>query len=159
MIRECRICYYKSVPCDLKPVLVSRPAGFLLWPPKWTDFSVMMDQMIGEIERAVDFFCYATRQEIYHLPLSRIMYFQSDLKYVLVHCNKGEDIRFPAKLSEIESKLGSGFVRIHKSYIVNRLYVRKIDKKLHICQMEGGENLPISEAQYGKVVSSFTQRF
>lgn len=153
----CRICYYKAAPCDLKPLLESRPADFCQWPFAQTAFDEVMNRLILEIEEATDFFCFATRQEIYHIPVYNIAYFESDLKHVLVHCRKGEDIRLTAKLSEVEERLGLGFVRIHKSYIVNRMYVNKIDKKEHICQMESGERLPISEAQYGKVVSGFTQ--
>lgn len=148
----CRICYYKTMPCDLKPLLPSRPAGFYLWPPEQSDFSAMLDALILEIEQATDFFCFENRQEVYHLPVSSIVYFESDLKHVMVHRKKGEDIRLLAKLSEIESRLGPGFVRIHKSYIVNRTYVRIIDKKAHVCQLESGERLPISEAQYVKVI-------
>lgn len=153
---DCRIYYYKTTPCDLNPLLASRPAGFYLWPPVQADFAAMMDALVLEIEQAADFFCFTSRQEIYHLPVSSITYFESDLKHVLVHRQTGEAVRLPAKLSEIESRLGMGFVRIHKSYIVNKACVRMLDKKAHICQLESGERLPISEAQYGKAVSRFT---
>lgn len=152
----CRIFYYKAPPCDLELLLPSRPAGFVSWPFGQAAFNEVMNRLILEIEEATDFFRFAARQEIYHIPVYHILYLESDLKHVLVHCRKGEDIRLTTKLSEAETRLGLSFVRIHKSYIVNRMYVYKIDKKEHICQMENGERLPISEAQYGKVVASFT---
>lgn len=152
----CRICYYKASPCDWKPLLASRPADFALWPFRQEEFDGMMDRLILETEESADFFCFAARREIYHIPVYNIIYFESDLKHVSVHCKKGEDIRLTAKLSEVEERLGLSFVRIHKSYIVNRMYVWKIDKKLHVCQLEGGTSLPISEAQYGNVVDNFT---
>lgn len=152
----CRIFYYKAPPCELELLLPSRPAGFVSWPFKQAAFNEVMSRLILEIEETTDFFRYAARQKIYHIPVYNIFYLESDLKHVLVHCKKGEDIRLTAKLSEAEARLGLSFVRIHKSYIVNRMYVYKIDKKEHICQMENGERLPISEAQYGKVVASFT---
>lgn len=151
----CRICYYKTTSCDIVPLLKSRPVSFCLWQSVQTNFADMMEKWVLEIEEAVDFFCFPARKEIYHIPIHNIIYFESDLKYVVAHCQKGGDIRLLAKLTEIESRLGRSFVRIHKSYIVNRQYVWGIDKKTHVCQLEIGINLPISEAQYGNAVKSF----
>lgn len=153
----CRICYYKTVPCDLKPLLVSRPIHFFLWQPEQTDFSDRLDVLIAEIEDTSDFFCYVTRQEIYHLPVSSILYFESDLKHVLIHCKNGQNIRIFAKLSDIEGKLGKGFVRIHKSYFVNRFFVQKLDRKAHTCCLIGGEALPVSDVWYGQVANIFAR--
>lgn len=111
--------------------------------------------MIAEIEAASDFFCYVARQEINHIPVCSILYFESDLKHVLVHCKSGRNIRIFSKLSDIESRLGTEFVRIHKSYIVNRFSVRRLDKKSHTCCLAGGEALPVSDVWYGRTSDIF----
>lgn len=151
----CRICYYKTVSCDLESLLTSRPIRFYLWDLGQKEFSDMMNSLISEIEAAMDFFCFSTRREIYYLPTSSILYCESDLKHVLIYCKNNKKIRIFAKLSEVEDKLGTSFIRIHKSYIVNRLFVKKIDKQTHTCRIADDMSLPISDAQYGKVVKIF----
>lgn len=48
----CRICYYRTAPCDLEPLLTSRPISFLLWQPDQKEFSNLRDNLILEIEAA-----------------------------------------------------------------------------------------------------------
>lgn len=83
------------------------------------------------------------------------MYFESNLKHVLIHCKNGGNIRISAKLSKIEGQLGTEFVRIHKSYIVNRIFVQRLNKRTHVRCMTDSRELPVSEAQYGRVVDTF----
>lgn len=45
---------------------------------------------------------------------------------------------------EIESSLSSTFLRTHKSYIVNKTYIEKIDKTNRLAVLINGEDLPIS---------------
>lgn len=145
---ECRICYYRSAPCDLQPLLSTRPAAFFLQKRGEAAFWQMLDELLGELTRAKDIFFYEGKKGIYCIPLAHILYLQSDLKYVLVHVDAGEDIRFFSRLSQVEDRLDGRFVRIHKSYIVNSEHVEFVDKKLHTVRLSNGESIPISDAQY-----------
>ena len=88
---------------------------------------------------------------MYLLPKRNILYFQSDLRYVDICTIQGDNLRILAKLSEIELLVGSVFVRIHKSYLVNLKHVLWIDKKKHLVLLTNGEQLPVSDAQYEQV--------
>lgn len=145
---ECRICYYSSAACDLEPLLSTRPAAFFLKKRGEAAFAQTLGALLEELTEARDIFFYEGKTGMYCIPLARILYLQSDLKYVLVHVDGGEDIRFFSRLSQVEDRLDGRFVRIHKSYIVNSGHVKFWDKKLHTVHLSNGESIPISDAQY-----------
>jgi DNA-binding LytR/AlgR family response regulator len=53
------------------------------------------------------------------------------------------------QIGELEVQLQPiGFIRISRSFIINPLYLSRIDRKLHICLLEVGDQrfeLPVSE--------------
>ncbi len=59
---------------------------------------------------------------------------------------------------EIESSLSSTFLRTHKSYIVNKTYIEKIDKTNRLAVLINGEDLPISNSQYSKVLEDLSPK-
>ena len=144
----CRICYYRTEPCDLVPLLYSRPISFYLWKQGEKAFTQTLDAITNELTTAKDLFQYETRRDLYLIPLRNILYVQSDLKYVVIHTVSGSEERLFAKLSQVEDKLNSRFVRVHKSFIVNSDYVTFVDKKEHTVVLAGREHIPVSEAQY-----------
>ncbi len=58
----------------------------------------------------------------------------------------------------IESSLSSTFLRTHKSYIVNKTYIEKIDKTNRLAVLINGEDLPISNSQYSKVLEDLSPK-
>lgn len=151
----CRICYYRTEPCDLVPLLSSRPISFYLWKQGEKAFTQTLDAVKNELITAKDLFQYETRRDLYLIPLRNILYVQSDLKYVVIHTVSGSEERLFAKLSQVEDKLNSRFVRVHKSFIVNSDYVTFVDKKEHTVVLASGEHIPISEAQYEHAMQKF----
>ena len=149
---SCRICYNRSIVCDVIPLLSSRPIGFYIWQNGEEEFAQIISMIIKEISTAKDIFRYETKKGLYLIPIRNILYMQSDLKYVQIHKVNGTQEKIFAKLTQVEEKLNNCFVRIHKSYIVNRDYVSFIDKKEHMAVLCNGEHIPISEAQYGKAM-------
>lgn len=151
---ECRILYYKSSGCDIETLLTSRPRAFQLRSGGEEEFIGRIKEMIGEIIRWGGVFRYDTKRMSYTLPYRDILYLQSDMKYIRIYNTHGGHEQIYAKLSDLEKLLGSGFLRIHKSYIVNTMYIEKIDKKEHLVYIKGGECLPISQANYKNVIQS-----
>lgn len=148
----CRILYYGDKNGELEPLLCSRPIAYHTLKNGNDMLFEKIKQIIHEISNAEDTFRFETKRLTYFSPYKDILYFQSDLKYVnICKVNKTTEMIY-AKLSEIEEKLGHIFIRIHKSYIVNRSYIDGIDKKSHTMIMKNGVELPISDAQYKKVI-------
>lgn len=152
---DCRILYYRSAPCELEPLLSSRPISFYLWEQGREVFLEKLDGVCREVWSARSTFRYETKSKLYLLPKRNILYFQSDLRYVNICLAVGDGPRLLAKLSEIEALARAPFVRIHKSYVVNSGHVLWMDKKNHAVLLSNGEQLPVSDAQYEKACEQF----
>lgn len=75
-----------------------------------------------------DFIVLENNSSLYRYRISEIIYAQSLDKYItlfLTENRQTESIRH--KMSDLDEKLsGHGFIRIHKSYLVNYLYIKSI---------------------------------
>ena len=76
---------------------------------------------------------------------SQIRYIESKAHQLVIHTMSGE-ITIYEKLDVYEKKLHKDFVRIHKSFLVNMQYIRRIEMKE--VTMQDGTVLPVSKARY-----------
>ena len=148
---DCRILYYSERDYALYPVLSTRPIGYMFWNDGEKEFIQKFDEIYKEVMFSISSFRYETRSTIHLFFKRNILYFQSDLRYVNICLIKGESPRILAKLSDIEKHAGEGFIRIHKSFVVNIKHVIGVDKKNHSVLMSNREILPISDSQYEEV--------
>jgi len=152
---DCRIFYYSEKQQDAMALLPTRPVCIYLWSEGKEAFQQKLGMALNDLLFSQNIFYYETKKEIFLIPYRDIMYLQSDLKHVRIHhVSAAENVIF-AKLSQLEIRLDSRFIRIHKSYIVNFFHVHSIDKKNHMIKLLNGEVLPVSDAQYGMVVAKF----
>lgn len=85
-----------------------------------------------------------------------IIFCQSQSNYTLICLQDGREIMFSKTLKETEDTLAKfGFLRIHQSYLVNPLLMKKYNRNDggHLI-MDNDKNLSISK-KYRKVVSSY----
>lgn len=151
--KDSLIVFYKDSPCHIEPLLESRPKAFHLWKYGQEALKDKLDIVLKELSESYKIFRYQTKRMIYMYPQSNIKYFQSDLKYVIIHkLGKDNAEHIYAKLSDIENNLDRRFLRIHKSFIVNTAFIERIDKKNHTVYLRDGEELPISDMQYKRVI-------
>lgn len=86
-------------------------------------------------------FCFHTATVDVKLPLDEILYFEAEGNYIRLFTNTGE-YRLRDTLSAIENALSdSGFVRIHKGFLVNQTAVRKLTSEE--VDLGNGIRLPI----------------
>lgn len=93
-------------------------------------------------------FCFQVKGETIRVNRKEILYFESDkrqLRLVTEH----EVHMFYGKLEETESELGEGFLRCHRSYLVNMAQIRKYSGEEIVLQ--GEKIIPISRS-YAKEV-------
>lgn len=79
------------------------------------------------------------------IPSSQIRYLESKAHQIVIHTLSGE-VMIYEKLDVYEKKLHKDFVRIHKSFLVNMRYIRRIEMKE--VTMQDGTVLPVSKARY-----------
>ncbi len=97
-----------------------------------------------------------TRDGLFAVTVSEILYCQSDLKYVIITTADGERYRRLGKLDDMMAMLPSSFLRVHQSYVVNKKLLRGIEKSAHELVLQGGVKVPYSRI-YAKEVSSIFQ--
>lgn len=171
---NCLICFCGEKQEPIKLPLCSRPIYYHTWDERNIDvFSEDMPKVIGrkidkvllkklslmivDSKRINTLFCVESKRMQISMPISNILYFQSDLKYVILHCKSGESYRFFGKLSDVRETLAACnvqdmFLSTHKSYLVNRVYIASVDKNAKTLHLLTTENLPISTAQYNYVL-------
>lgn len=89
------------------------------------------------------YFSFANEKGLSKIKLADILYFESYMRTLSVCYKKDKRDSFTGKISDLEECLADGgFVRIHKSYLVNLEYVRNIFKDT--VTLENGEELPLS---------------
>lgn len=93
------------------------------------------------------------RHKVSILP-SEILYIESNDREVTIYAAENRTYRNKTGISQWENILGDNFIRIHRSYIVNRASIKSIDKDF-ICI--GGIELPISRKYYKAVQAESTQ--
>lgn len=82
------------------------------------------------------------------LPLEQISYLEVMDHYVSIHAGDG-GYTVGATLSGMESEMeGHGFLRIHKSYLVNMAHIRKFRSRE--CLLDDGTALAVSEKSYSQ---------
>ena len=91
-------------------------------------------------EKKDEYFIYEFNQQSRSCRYREILYFESGLRLVTIHTKNSTD-KFYGKLDDIETK-SLLFVRIHKSFLVNKKYIRSISADTVI--LSNGETLPVS---------------
>ena len=89
------------------------------------------------------------RHKVSIIP-SEILYIESNDREVTIYATENRTYRNKTGISQWESILGDDFIRIHRSYIVNREAITSIDKEYVYI---GDSQLPISRKYYKVVLA------
>lgn len=94
-----------------------------------------------------------------HIPVDEIYYFETSQKAHRVGlCAKEEYLEFPGNLKEIEKELGDRFIRIHRSFIVNKEKISGLDRKSGQVIMENGDRPFVARSMRGKLEQAMKER-
>lgn len=103
-------------------------------PKIWQDIE-------AELQKKQDaYITYEFERKTCRYPVRDVLYLESSLRKIILHTRQ-ETAVFYGKLDELEASC-SGFVRIHKSYLVNRQHIRTISAGLVV--LSNGEMLNVS---------------
>lgn len=78
---------------------------------------------------------------------SDILYLEASINYTLIHLHNGKVKVSPKTLLfHVNNSLNKSFIRIHRTFCVNREYIQNYDKKqkANILLMKGGIELTVS---------------
>lgn len=111
------------------------------------------------------------RGRVLRLPLSDVLYLKAELKYVTLR-TPAHSYVLDDPLSDLEQRLGEGFLRVHRNALVARSAVRALQRRRGdgsnadeghaehwaVQLMPTGEWLPVSRRQLAAVREALTQR-
>lgn len=81
-----------------------------------------------------------------------ILYAESDGRKVILHM-KQENLEFYEKMEELEQRLGEGFYRCHRGYLVSLSEIRGYDKAN--IRMSNGETVYLAKRKYSEFVQTY----
>ena len=131
-------------PAFLGLILTVLSIGDYYWS-KW------LDRRFKAKDRTVTFF---SERKSVTLPLTDIAYVESNDTEVRIVTTSGESFRNKTGISQWENLLGGGFLRIHRSYLVNTSYASLSSPDLVTVV---GRELPVSR-KYKESVKSTSLR-
>lgn len=100
-------------------------------------------------------FCVDLRGDIRRFPYSQILFFEASNKRLSLHTLRRE-LQFPGTLEKLAEKLPEEFIRVHKSYIVNRNAIAEIQFGQNTVVLEGGMMIPISRTYKSALKAVFS---
>lgn len=154
--QECVIIFITAFADRMADSFEFRASAYLVKPIDEEKLTTALHTALSHL-RATPSFHLCLKGKEYSIPFREIIYFESCLKELHLFCNsKQEEIIFPCKLSDLSGLPTEYFHMCHKSYMVNFLFVRMIDKKSHEIVLENGVRLPISRTYYSTVLKDFT---
>jgi two-component system, LytTR family, response regulator len=98
-----------------------------------------------------------TFDNIHIVPVQDILYCESDNNYTRFHLMNGNPIMVSATLKEYEDLLGEkGFMRIHKSYLINLRHMRRFEKADGgTVVLEGEAKVPVASRKRDELLEMF----
>jgi DNA-binding LytR/AlgR family response regulator len=153
-----RMCYEKAYMIvmaseDISPREYIRPdimpAGLVLQPATKQD----MDSVIRDVfesfinkrnrEQELDTFMVQTTSGLIKIPYSDITHFESKDKKIYVKYDNME-VGFYSTMDKVEVEVEKRFVRVHRSFMVNKDYIRKIRLTTQEVVLRDNQIIPMS---------------
>lgn len=117
---------------------------YLLKPIKGSDLFPVLDRLLLQLHRAGDTLLLAMPSGLVRLPYSDIEVLEVNSKRLLFYLTDGSLQEIPGTLTQYEPQLlgHGGFVKVHRSYLVNMDYIRHFrSNELITCS---GRAVPVS---------------
>jgi two-component system LytT family response regulator len=93
-----------------------------------------------------DYIALRSQQFVQIAELKEITYLQGDNGLTIVFLHDGKKVVTTKTLKEYEELLsGASFLRIHKSYLVNKFYIHRYHPKEGILSLKDGTQIPVSD--------------
>lgn len=140
----------------LKPGIF--PGALLMKPVNRKDLEQTIKGLFEVLARKFgdgqkDTFLVETREGRQYIPVGQIDYFEAKEKKIFVR-TKSCEYGFYDVLETLETRLPTGFVRCHRSYIVNMKRARVLSLSRHVIQMIDDVEVPFSRS-YRKVIKEY----
>lgn len=112
---------------------------YLRKPVKQEEVQACLNRM--EQDESCKMLSFSFNRKQYRIPYNDIIYISSYGHYLTIH-TKDYDYEWKYLIKDLQPKLPSGFIRCHRSFVVNLSYLRKLDGKRIF--LENGEEIDVA---------------
>lgn len=153
-IRSCNRENYVIVSVqDMMEVLTAippsvRPSGFLLEPPEEEQLQSLLREIYRDCVCCAEegqSFTFRVKARQYILPCSRILFFESSNKKLMVY-TESQSFAFYESMANVSQRLPECFLRIHKSILVNTDHIVTVDYGRMEAELTDGSRVPVSRS-------------
>lgn len=110
-----------------------------------------IDQLVAEQSRSrKGYLTIRSNRRSSRISFDELLYIESLADYIKIHRESGPEVVSKEKISHIEKELPESFIRIHRSFIVNRDKITSYSREMITM---GSLELPISRTYKKEVVS------
>lgn len=148
-----QIAYISSKMDYAMQLFDSQPINFLIKPLDERKVLRVIDQYMKIAKQDSEIFEYKKRTDYYKIPLSEILYFENEKRKVIIHRNDGNDEFYDSMEKVYEKVKKHKFLYIHKSFIVNYNFIKKISYDQ--IQLMDDNILPISQSRRSAIKSMY----
>lgn len=130
---------------------------YLLKPIDEQKFMEVMDKAIRQLDRekSVEPLLIKLDGNYIKIPVNNIVYAENEARKIVLHTKnmKQETYRFYEKMEVLERKLGDGFFRSHRGFLVNLHEVVRYDNAN--IELKNGETVFLSKQKYNDFVTAY----
>lgn len=145
--------------------LCMRPAGVMAVPLDKRRIAAVFSQILTDYHRLDSpqspdggkYIVCRVGGALYRLNVDEIVFVQALDKKIDI-CTAAQSIQVYKTMSDMEKALGDGFIRCHRSYLINRMRIAQVDTARMIVVMQDGAELPLSRSCRDAVVKAFGER-
>lgn len=101
-----------------------------------------------------EFITFKSNNTDYLFELNQIKYFENYKRLIIIHLHNQESHEFYYKLGDLKNRLeANDFVLVHRSYLVNMQYIKKISKTE--LTLKDNSLIPVSRTYYNDLKEKF----
>ena len=145
---QMQLIYISGKPSYAQQLFKTQPTDFLLKPISYEQIAEVMETTIKILKRKTERFEFQQGKERFYVSQGSIMYFESQGRKIRLFTPTAV-YDFYGKLNDIKNGLSEDFIAIHKSFIINKHYVKRYTYET--VEMENGDILGISQNQRRQV--------
>lgn len=109
--------------------------GFLYKPYTTLDVTNLLDSVFQSQEKGQTILLKIETSVFFNLNLSSLLFIAAEGKYMIYHTLESFHTSRQYTMKQLEKLLPANFIRCHKSYIINKNYMKNLDTVNHYIQM------------------------
>ena len=129
---------------------------YLIKPVEEDTLAKTLDRAAANLKKADRALVFSANGETFRINVGEILYVEALAHFCRIKMPE-EVFEIRQKFSELEKKLGEGFIRTHRSYLVRISCIKRISKIEII--LDSGDRIPLSRSNYQAVNQAFIRYF